>query len=817
MVVALLAAGLSVAAHVLGKAVRDTLYLATFPVEALPYFVIGTGLVSGFLVSGYTRLTAAFSPGRVVPALAAGSALLSPLFYLGARTGSGLAVALLYGFTTVSAGLLVSGFWAVLGERFDPRAARQIIGLVGAATTVGGLVGGLGAHVLLRVMEAEALMLPLGVVNGLLALALVKLAPSSSRDPGEPDKRRPSGGEARARPGGLIAGVRDILASRYLRNMALLVGALTMAGTLADYVFKDAAAQSLHGKRELAEFFSLFYGAVGAITLGVQVFVCRPLVARKGLGAALVALPAWLGLGAALVIIAPVLWAATALRAGENAVRNSFHRAGYELLFVPLPPLEKRVTKPILDTLLDRLADGLGAGLVLLLVTAIGMPAARLGWLVVALAAAAAWLVVRVRRGYVETLSASLVARAVELEEVVRAADDDATAREALRETLLDARQTGLRSSMQKSKLGLSLMRSLHMELPKEIEALRKAHSQSQQGLGAPDSSGVGAAVPAEAGLAGAAPAQSRRSIVPEDPVLALLRQLADPDSSLASAAIHRWDGRDKRVVPFLARLLGRDATHKEAAAALSRAGDRIAGALADHLTDLDEDFAVRRRIPRVLSSCRGPTAIDALVCALSDRRFEVRYHAAVALERISAAGGPKAPAEPIWSAIREEVRKSRSMWEAQRLLEEPDEPKDDDAAVEAPVATDRSGAAAVVEQRGAHSLRHVFRLLGLVLDPKPLELCYRALGAGDLQFRAVSLEYLENVLPPDVRRALWPLIGDDPELPPVSQTGRALEAVMKELATSGMNLALTMDRPDPPLTAALKAAGSTMPPPRKA
>jgi hypothetical protein len=98
------------------------------------------------------------------------------------------------------------------------------------------------------------------------------------------------------------------------------------------------------------------------------------------------------------------------------------------------------------------------------------------------------------------------------------------------------------------------------------------------------------------------------------------------------------------------------------------------------------------------------------------------------------------------------------------------------------------------VEKRGAHSLRHVFRLLGLALDGKALELCHRALGAGDPQFRAVSLEYLENVLPADVRRALWPLIGDDPDLPPLSKTGRSIEEVMRELTASGMSLRLTSE-----------------------
>src|SRR6185369_9125408 len=106
-------------------------------------------------------------------------------------------------------------------------------------------------------------------------------------------------------------------------------------------------------------------------------------------------------------------------------------------LFVPLSPASKRVVKPILDTLLERLSDALGAALVLLLAGALHFGAARLSLVVLALAAAEGFVILRVRRGYVETLSANLAARAVELEEVATAADDDAMTREALRTTLL--------------------------------------------------------------------------------------------------------------------------------------------------------------------------------------------------------------------------------------------------------------------------------------------------------------------------------------------------------------------------------------------
>jgi hypothetical protein len=766
VVAALCAAALSVAGHVVGKAVRDTLYLTTFPVEWLPYFFLGTGVLSGFAVSIYTRLTTRFTPVRVLPALAAFAALTMPLLWFGSRTGSHAVVATIYVWTTISGTFVASGFWAVLGETFDPRAARQLFGLVGVASTAGGLLGGFGAHILLRVMDAEALLLSLAVLNLLMAAAVVQLgrvvAPS---DDDEPSSRAPQSAERQA---GLVYGVREVIRSAYLRDIAMLVIAVTVAGTLADYVLKDLAVKELQGKREIAGFFSLFHGAVGAVTLGVQILLCRPLLAKRGLAAALSALPLWLTASSVMVLLFPALPAATALRGGENAVRNSFHRAGYELLFVPLPAALKRATKPVLDALLERLADAAGAAVVLVLVTLLAYPSTSLAWLIIALAATQVWLAMRVRRGYVETLSSNLLARAVELDEVARAADDDATARAALRSTLLGKDHADLRKTLTRSQLGLSLMKSLHLEVPKQLQALKKSQVLS-------------------AGQSSAAAAQ-RALTGPSDPVVELVRELGDPSPAVVRAAVGRWDRKDKRPVPFLIRLLAREELYKEVTAALARAGDRIAGTLVDHLHDPDEAFAVRRRLPRALAACQGAVAIDGLVRGLCDRRFEVRFHCAAALERIQHANEAKRPpAEPVWAALRDEVKKSRSMWEAQRLLDDPDEP-----------TPDTPGLAGVVQRRGAHSLQHVFRLLSLVLEPKPVEMSYRAVRSDDPTFRAVGLEYLENVLPVDVRSALWPLIGDDDEAPPLSTSGRSMQEVLQELAASGLAIpAPSASRPD--------------------
>jgi hypothetical protein len=697
IVFALAAAGLSVAGYVLAKAVRDALYLATFPVERLPYFVLATGALSAFLVGAYTRLNARFGPHRVVPALAIVTAASMPPLWIAVRSGSPIAIAGLFAWTTISGTLLTSGFWAVLAERFDPRRARKIFGWMGVATTVGGLAGGFGANLLLHEVEAETLLLVLGGSCLLFAFAMLRVgrATKHREDESEGPVARMAP-PARAPSGGLTSGVREVLSTSYLRDIALLIGLGTVAAGVADYMLKDVAVKSLSGKRELAEFFSLFHGSVGAVTLVVQVLIARPLVHRRGVGAALAALPRWLVAGAIGVIAVPGLWSAAMLRGGENAVRNSFHRSGYELLFVPLAPASKRIVKPILDTLLERFADAISAALILVLVSMFHLSAPRLAIAVFVLAAAQLVVIPRVRRGYVATLSQNLAARAVELDEIADAIDDDATAREAVRSTLLDMRAEDLRKSMVESELGLSMMRSLEIDLPDAIQAARKASAAS--------------------------PAQARPAArLFEDPMIQIVADLANGEAVLAKKALERWD------------------LHRDATRVLARAGDRFAGSLADHLDDPDEPFDVRRRLPRALAACQSQKAIGALTRALRDGRFEVRYQAATALERIVAHAGKRPAEHTVWTVIREEVKKSRAVFEAQRVLDD-----EDDGEL-----------AGVVERRGAHSLRHVFRLLGLVLDPKPLALAYRAVVGDDRQFYGVGLEYLENVLPKDVKKAL--------------------------------------------------------------
>jgi hypothetical protein len=205
--------------------------------------------------------------------------------------------------------------------------------------------------------------------------------------------------------------------------------------------------------------------------------------------------------------------------------------------------------------------------------------------------------------------------------------------------------------------------------------------------------------------------------------------------------------------VPALMRLLAQSSTYEKARAALLAREDIALPVLLKSLTDEKMDLSISRRIPRLLAQSKNALVDQTLLVALEKQKFEIRYHIGVALMRRKGQRLitlTKEQKETIWSAIRAEVHLDRPIWEMQELLEDADSAADPDGFV-----------TRKVEMRGALSLEHTFRLLALVLDSEVIEACYRGITGDSEEHRGFALEYLENVLPDEVRTRIWPFIGD--------------------------------------------------------
>ena len=185
--------------------------------------------------------------------------------------------------------------------------------------------------------------------------------------------------------------------------------------------------------------------------------------------------------------------------------------------------------------------------------------------------------------------------------------------------------------------------------------------------------------------------------------------------------------------------LVGVETYRVAAEAALGRMGAAISGQLVDALLDQELPAIVRRRLPQVMRTSGDRRAARGLFDGLDDLNFDVRKRCAAALVQMQRA-------DPTLT------------FPAQRIYE-------------------------VAEREAQSDLDHLFAILSLALDREALGLSRRALASEDPNLKGTALEYLYNVLPPDIRSEVWPRLADGAPPPegasPPSELVRTMESLM--------------------------------------
>ena len=401
-----LAAALLMAQQVAGKAARDGLFLQQHGPQALPGMIAGAAGFSVLLSLLNGRLMHRLAPRFVVPwALGLSGALqLVERWILGVRPG--VASVLIYLHMVGLGAALLSTFWSMLNEEFDPREAKRMFGRIAAGGTVGGLLGGIAAERIVTWYGAPALMLMLAALHlgcGAFLAVLIKRGTTGPAETGPAD--------AREAPAPLPH------RSPLLRTLGTIVLLGSIGAALLDYTFKVYATETVGRGSNLVRFFALFYTAVALLSFVLQSAGAKVFLEKFGLGKTILTLPATLAGGSFLTLVAPGAVMAGLARGVEAAVRGSLFRAGYETCYTPVAPAEKRLAKTVIDVGSERGGDALGAAIVYLCIRLAGHSA--LPW-VLSIAAMVGICSVMLCRAldavYLKTLAKSLEARAVQLD-----------------------------------------------------------------------------------------------------------------------------------------------------------------------------------------------------------------------------------------------------------------------------------------------------------------------------------------------------------------------------------------------------------------
>ncbi|MEZ5286356.1 MAG: hypothetical protein R2712_16410 [Vicinamibacterales bacterium] len=180
---------------------------------------------------------------------------------------------------------------------------------------------------------------------------------------------------------------------------------------------------------------------------------------------------------------------------------------------------------------------------------------------------------------------------------------------------------------------------------------------------------------------------------------------------------------------------------------ALASFGDRIVGTLRDFLVDPDLALDIRREIPSVLLAIGTRAAQAALTESVLDRDVVLRYHCIAALNKL----GQLHPERPVDRRIIESVlaaeimghyRSYQVMGSLTRSLLDAGDPV-------------RQG----LEESMTKESERIFRLLKMLYPAHDLHSAYVGLQSTDPVVHDNALEFVEAILPPEMRAVLVPLL----------------------------------------------------------
>lgn len=425
VVAATLVSGLLIAQQTAGRATRDALFLSAFPVAFLPAVMMASSVASIAAVGVVSWALARRSPFRVLPVAAGVSSALLLLEWALCLVAPRVAAVAVYLHLALFGGTLLSGFWSLINERFDPYTAKRVVGRIGFGSSVGGVAGGVLAWGASRLIPVPSML----VVMALLTLAAMAGMIGMGRD------QRAGAGVAATPVPAAPSALGTLRRVPYLRDLALIVGIGAITDSLLDYVLKSQAASTFSRGAQLMSFFAVINTIFSLLSVLVQAGLSRSSLRTLGLAGTVAVRPATILVVALLGLLDPRMWVAILARAGQDINTSSLFRSGYELLFTPLPEAEKRPTKAVVDVGFDKLGSLLGGALALLAVALVPTQTARaLFGLAAILCVGALAFTGRLHRGYVRTLEQSLRAGRVRL-------DPNEVSDEATRLTLA---QTGL-------------------------------------------------------------------------------------------------------------------------------------------------------------------------------------------------------------------------------------------------------------------------------------------------------------------------------------------------------------------------------------
>src|SRR5882724_1520475 len=125
----------------------------------LPYVQLAAGLLMGFVIQGYTRIMQLLPRRWVFPVTQLTMAAFLVGFWTLFKSGQSWVSVVFYFWGALAGSLLISQFWTLANDIYDPRQAKRMFGFIGGGSSLGGIVGAGLASQLAQPIGTENLLL----------------------------------------------------------------------------------------------------------------------------------------------------------------------------------------------------------------------------------------------------------------------------------------------------------------------------------------------------------------------------------------------------------------------------------------------------------------------------------------------------------------------------------------------------------------------------------------------------------------------------------------------------------------------------------
>jgi AAA family ATP:ADP antiporter len=692
--------------------------------------------------------------------------------------------------------VLVTQFWMIVIEVFNPREAKRLIGFCGSGGILGGVFGGLLAGFLTR-SNLSNLLLPLACGLLLVCIFVVRAIfilwqkqPSFAK---QAEQKRELFDSQKF---GFKDSFNAVRKNNYLVYIAGLIVITVVVSTFIDFHFSSAVDDVYKSKEAKQAFFGLFYAGLTTFAFFLNIFLTHRLLKNFRIRFTLLLTPVALLIGSLIVIFAPfALLPAIVIKGSDESLGFSLQQSVRELLYIPVSSELKFIAKPFIDMFINRFAKVLAAILLFLFalslekeveyLTPVFDPglAKDLLWGVIVFLALWAIISLKIYKEYINAVRQNIKIK-------WKRADKTVTEK-------LDVDYTKLVFDTIESKNRSSVLYAMHLfdlleqdKLTPEVKTMISQKADEVKASSLSDLFNAEGATwfpeidddisqeafitdireimssdvyqqlielhaeqemeeSADSEIAKMEMAKAIGLMDPNSPLVEKLKTLIDDDSPEVSRYAIQSAARLKREehIPAIIPKLGNPLIHEDAKSALKKYGHSALNILRESLNDRQRAIEIRKDVVKVLAHIGTQEAVQSLVDELNRGTGELDTEIVDALDHSRAEKADiHFPPKLVRRKILSVIKKYCQVYIDLKSLGSDEQNTKQGRQLQKRLTVDFS---------------NIFKLLGLYYPHEDIVKAYQNLQTGTKDSIAYAIELLDNTLNKEMKDAIMPLVED--------------------------------------------------------